>query len=147
MDLRERMMSAFAAGLSRRAVALRFDVSPSSMVKLVQHHQRTGKLEPRKPTRRKPYALAGHEELVRALVAAQPDATLDELRAALMAEGIVVGRSSVNRYLKSLKLTLKKSRSGLPSRIGPTSPRPGKLGLRTRRRSIQQSWSSSTKPG
>lgn len=56
LDLRERMMSAFAAGLSRRAVALRFDVSPSCMVKLVQHHQRTGKLEPKKPTRRKPYA-------------------------------------------------------------------------------------------
>jgi transposase len=147
MDLRERMMSAFVAGVSRRAVAVRFDVSTSSMVKLVQHHQRTGSLEPKKPTRRKPYALAGHEDLVRALVAAQPDMTLDELRAALMAQGVAVGRSSVNRYLQSLGLTLKKSRSGLPSRNGPTSPRAGKPGLRARRSSIRRSSSSSTKPG
>ena len=147
LDLRERMMSAFEAGLSRRAVAERYDVSASCMVKLVQHHQRTGSLQPKTPTRRKPYALAGHEELVRGLVAAQPDMTLDELRAALTAEGVVVGRSSVDRYLKALKLTLKKSRCGPPSKIGQMSPRLDKAGAKARRNSIRQSSSSSTKPG
>lgn len=147
MDLRERMMSAFEAGLSRRAVAVRFDVSASCMVKLVQHRQRTGSLEPKPPARRKPYALAAHEGLVRRLVAAQPDMTLDELRAALATEGVVVGRSSVDRYLKALKLTLKKSRSGPPSKAGPTSPRPAKPGASGKRSSIRRSSSSSTKPG
>lgn len=130
LDLRERMMSAFEAGLSRRAVALRFDVSSSCMVKLVQHQQRTGSLRPKTPTRRKPYALAAHEKLVRGLVAAQPDMTLDELQAELASEGVVVGRSSVDRYLKALKLTLKKSRSVPPSRPGRMSPRRGTPGTK-----------------
>lgn len=147
MDLRERLLSAFEAGLSRRAVALRFDVSASCVVKLVQHHRRTGSLQPQTPTRRKPYALAAHEALVRALVAAQPDRTLDELQAALVAEGVVVSRSSVDRYLKALKLTRKKSRSGPPSKVGPMLPRPGKLGAKAANSSIQQNSSSSTKPG
>jgi transposase len=141
------MMAAFEAGLSRRAVALRFDVSPSCMVKLVQHRQRTGSLQPRTATRRKPYALAAHEKLVRQLLAAQPDVTLDELQAALAGEGVVVGRSSVNRYLKALNLTLKKSRSALPNRIVRTSPRPGRPGTAARPGLTRRSWSSSTKPG
>jgi transposase len=119
----------------------------SCMIKLVQHHERTGSLEPKVPTRRKPYALAAHQELVRGLVARQPDMTLDELQAALAAAGVVVGRSSIDRYLKALKLTLKKSRSGLPSSIGLMSPRRGKAGPKAKRSSIRRASSSSTRPG
>jgi len=141
------MMAAFATGLSRRAVAQRFHVAVSSMIKLVQHQERTGSLEPKQPWRRKPYALAAHEELVRGLVAAQSDMTLDELHAALSAQGVVVSRSAVNRFLKSLNLTLKKSHSGLPSRSGQTLPMHDEPGSRSRPRSTRRSSSSSTKPG
>jgi transposase len=110
LDLRERLMAAFEAGASRRATARRFDVSVSSVIKLVQHKKQTGRLEPKTPSRRKPYALAAHEAVVRAILAVQPDMTLDELQAALAAQGVIVGRTSVHRYLKSLELTLKKSR-------------------------------------
>ena len=147
LDLRQRMMAAFEEGLSRRAVAHRFAVSPSCMIKLVQHHQRTGSLQPKPATRRKTYALAAHEKLVRAMVASQPDLTLDELKAALAAQGVVVGRSSVDRYLKALNLTLKKSRSAPPSRIVPMSPKPARPGAAAKPSSTLQSWSSSTKPG
>ena len=47
----------------------------------------------------KPFALAAHEKLVRELVAAQSDQTLEELRDRLAAAGVVVGRTSIHRYL------------------------------------------------
>lgn len=147
LDLRERMMAAFASGLSRRAVAQRFNVAVSSMIKLVQHHQRTGGLEPKQPVRRKPYALATHEALVRGLLSAQPDMTLDELHSALAAEQVFVSRSAVNRFLNFLDLTLKKSHCGPSSRSARTSPLHDKPGPRARLTSTRRIWSSSTKPG
>jgi len=52
--------------------------------------------------------LAAHDALVRELVAARRDMTLDELTLELEDRGIHVGRSSVNRFLKACGLTLKK---------------------------------------
>lgn len=46
---------------------------------------------------------------MRALVAAQLDATIDELRARLADEGIAVGRSSVDIFQRALGLTRKKT--------------------------------------
>ena len=135
LDLRKRIVTAVEGGLSRRAAATRFAVSESCAVKLLQHWTRTGSVVPATPWRRKPYALAKHEKLVRDLVAAQPDMTLDELHAELAAEGVVVGRTSVHRYLEALGLTLKKRRSVPPSKSGPMLPRRGKLGARAKRSS------------
>lgn len=127
LDLRRRIVGAVEAGLSRRAAAARFAVSESCAIKLVQHWKRTGSVAPRKGTR-KSFALAAHEELVRGLVTAHPDVTLDELWDRLAAEGITVGRTSVHRYLEALGLTRKKRRSTHRSRSAPTSPRPGRRG-------------------
>jgi len=132
LDLRKRIVGAVEAGLSRRAAAARFAVSQSCAIKLVQHWKRTGSVAPLKGAR-KSFALAAHEELVRELVAAQPDLTLDELWARLAVEGIAVGRTSVHRYLEALGLTRKKRRSMPRSRNGPTSPQPGRPGGRVRR--------------
>jgi transposase len=46
IDLRERMVRAVEAGVSGRATAPRFGVSPSCLIKLVQRWQRAGTLEP-----------------------------------------------------------------------------------------------------
>jgi putative transposase len=132
LDLRERIVAAVEGGLSRRAAAKRFAVSESCAVKLIQRWTRTGSVAPATPWRRKPYALANHEKLVRDLMVAQPDMTLDELRAALAAAGIVVGRTSVHRYLEALDLTFKKRPSTPPSKAGRTSLRRGKPGTRAR---------------
>jgi hypothetical protein len=59
--------------------------------------------------------------VVRALLKARPDMTLEELRDALAQEGIRIGRSSVDRFVKARGLTLKKSRSTLPNRTGRMS--------------------------
>jgi len=68
----------------------------------------------------KDYALAEHEAVVHALIEAHPDLTLEELQDALAQEGIRVGRSSVDRFLKARRLTLKKSLYTPQSRVGLT---------------------------
>lgn len=122
-DLRERIVRAVEGGASRRATARQFAVSVSCVIKLVQRWRRTGTLAAGQIGGWKDYALAAHEERVRALVASRPDLTLDELGEALADEGIRVGRSSVWRFLLARGLTLKKRRSMPPSRTGRTSRR------------------------
>ena|SRR5665213_1853821 len=107
LDLRERIVRAVEAGSSRRGAAEQFAVSESCAIKLLQRWRRTGSVAPARG-RKKPFALAGHEACVRALLAAQPDATLEELKAQLAGQGIVIGRSSVDRFLKALGMTRKK---------------------------------------
>jgi len=130
-DLRERLVRAVEGGATCQAVARRFAVSASSVIKLMQRWRGTGTLEPKQIGGYRDHALATHEELVRALVKAQPDLTLVELSAALAKEGVQVGRSSVWRFLLARGITLKKSRSTPPSRVGQTSPRRAKRGALT----------------
>jgi transposase len=119
MDLRRRMVGAVEGGESRNAVAKRFAVAISTVVRLMQRYHATGSAAPGRMGG-KVYALAAHEGLVRAEIAAHPDLTLEELRAALARHGIRIGRSSVDRFLKACKLTFKKSRSMRRSRAGRT---------------------------
>jgi|SRR5271166_4087663 len=127
-DLRERIVRAIEGGSSRRAAAEQFAVSESCAIKLMQRFERTGSVAPAAMGGRKPFALADHAAEVHALLAAQPDATLDELHAQLASQGIVVGRSSIDRFLRALNLTRKKRRSMPPSRSVPMSPKPGRPG-------------------
>ena len=53
-------------------------------------------------------AQAAHEELVRRLLAQQPDITLAELKAILAKRRVKVGQTSIFRFLRHLKLTFKK---------------------------------------
>jgi transposase len=123
LDLRERIVEAVEAGSSRREAAEQFEVSVSCAIKLVQRWERTGSVAPAPMGGRKPYALAAHEARVRAVLVAQPDITLDELRAQLTGEGIKVSRSSIGRFLQALGWTRKKRPSMPASRIGLMSPR------------------------
>ena len=68
--------------------------------------------------------LAPHDDALRARIAAEPDITLAELQAWLLAERqVTVSIGCLWNRLQFLDLPLKKSRSELPSRIGRTSPR------------------------
>ena len=116
-DLRSRIVATVEDGATRAAAAAQFAVSVSCAIKLVQRFRQTGSVTPA-PRGKKPFALAEHEALVRELVAARPDLTLDELTHELEDRGIRAGRSSVNRFLKTCGLTLKKSRCMPPSSNG-----------------------------
>ena len=61
-------------------------------------------------------------------VAREPDATREEIRAAL---GLAVSLQSISKWLKRLGLPLKKSRCTPPNKTGPMSPRAARLGTRS----------------
>src|ERR1700676_74684 len=102
-------------------IAEQFGVSISSVVRFRRLHRETGSVSPAKFGGYKGYALAAHEELVRELVAEQPDITLAEVKAVLATERVTVGRSSISRFLHHLKLRFKKKSTG--RRAGPAGRR------------------------
>ena len=106
MDLRERVLEDWDAGLAAKEVAAKFRVSRSWVNRLVQRRRETGEVGPRPQTVFKKQAFAGQENRLRALVDAQPDRTLAELREALRSSASL---SSVWRALDRLQLTLKKN--------------------------------------
>ena len=105
MDLRARVLAACEAGLTSRAGAQQYRVSRAWVDRLKQRRRETGEIGPCRPRRFKPSVLAEHMEQLRALVAAQPDRTLVELRAAL---GVSCSLIAVWRALRRLELTRKK---------------------------------------
>jgi transposase len=112
-DIRKRIAKAVDGGLSRNKAAKRFDVAVSTVVKLMNHIKETGSIAPKKIGGYRKVKLAAHEAQIKALVASAPDATLDELVAALAGLGIVTSRSSLDRFFAKIGWSFKKN----PSRI------------------------------
>jgi transposase len=108
MDLRSRVLKDSDAGLSSKELAERYHVSRAWVDALKQRQRETGSIAARKQTKFRGRVLAGHEERLAALVAAQPDATLAELREALRTSA---GLATVWRELDRLQLTVKKNRT------------------------------------
>lgn len=108
-DLRERVVRAVMGGLSRHKAAEQFEVSVSFVVKILQRFKATGSYKPSRFGGQKPAKLAAHEATVRALVEQTPSATLLELRQKLSERGIEVSKSSIDRYLKHLRISFKKN--------------------------------------
>jgi transposase len=90
-------------------------------VRFLRVDRETGSISPAKFGGYKRYVLAAHEELVRRLVAAQPDITLSELQARLANEKVQVAQSSIFRFLRHVKLTFKKKPAR--RRAGPAGRR------------------------
>jgi transposase len=109
LDMRKRMAKAVDAGSSRNAVARRFDVAPSTVIKLMSHIKATGSAAPKKIGGYRKHKLAAHDAVVRELVMATPDATLDELVGALGLCGIATSRSGLDRYFSRIEWSFKKS--------------------------------------
>jgi transposase len=108
MDLRTRVLADCDAGLDSKEVAAKFRVSRSWVDRVKQRRRETGEVAPRPQTVFKKQAFAGQEDRLRALVAAQPDRTLAELRDVLRSAASL---SSLWRALDRLGLTVKKNRS------------------------------------
>jgi len=119
VDLRERVIAAVESGVSGRQVALRFEVSPSSVSrwrgKLVQE----GEIAPkRQGGDRRSGRIEAYAELILNAVTAAPDITLAELQAMLKDEGLTVGIGSIWRFFDRRKITLKKRPHTLRSSDG-----------------------------
>jgi transposase len=108
MDLRARVIQDANAGIPSKVLAERYHVSLAWVDALKQRWRETGSIAPRKPTKFRGRVLAGQEDHLKALVAAQPDATLAELRDALPT---TAGLATIWRTLKQFDLTVKKNRT------------------------------------
>jgi transposase len=127
MDLRTRLVSAVKAGSSRRAAAVRFGVSASCAVKLLDRVRETGSAAPGRRGRK---VGSGKLERFKAelidWVEATPDVTMPELAERLQRSyGVTVRPSSLSRLLCQAGWTYKKSadRAGdRTRRRGPPAP-------------------------
>ncbi|MBV8523562.1 MAG: transposase [Acetobacteraceae bacterium] len=109
-DLRRRLLRAVDDGSSAREAAARFSVSASAAIKLVRRVRETGSTEPAKIGGYRKPMLAGHEDLLRELVASRKGITLSEIRDALIERGIRPGSlTTIWSTLRRLGLTHKKS--------------------------------------
>ena len=117
--VRELVLDAYEAGLKTKEVAKRCKVSPAWARRVKQHFRERGQRAARVQSKHGPDPKLDADDRRRLaeLVERTPDATLAELKEEL---GCPVSISTIDRALRALRLTLKKSRSAPPSRTGRT---------------------------
>jgi transposase len=107
MDLRVRVLRDSDAGLTSKALAVRYHVSRAWVDALKQRRRETGAFAPLKPTKFRARALAPRDvDRLAAFVTARPDATLEEIREALRTSA---GLTTIWRACHALDLTFKKN--------------------------------------
>ena len=114
IDLRQKIVDTYlAGGISQRQLAQQFRVALSFVEKILKQHQETGDVAPKVRTQQTPTKLNSEQlGILEQLVVEQNEATLEELRDVLERRtGVRIGRSTVDRMLKKLNLTVKKNSS------------------------------------
>jgi transposase len=121
VDLRQRVVSAVAAGATCRQAAERFGVSRASVSRWSQQKQREGHVAP-KPLGgdQRSRHIEAHAELILQTYEARPQIFLRELRDALREHGVAVSTSSLSRFLARHRISRKKGRCTRLSRSGRT---------------------------
>ena len=121
LDLRQKIVDAYLEGtVSQRQLAKQFRVALSFIEKLLKQHRETGSIAPKVRTEQTPTKL-NREQLtvLEQIVEANNDATLEELRYQLAQKtGVLIGRSTVDRMLTKLNLTIKKNHYLPPKKRG-----------------------------
>jgi transposase len=110
-DLRQRIVAAVEGGQSPPTAAARFAVSLATVKRYVRQWRTTGTLRARRHPGKARRIPPGADDRLRALLAADPDATLAEYCARWEGEtGIAVSASTMCRAQRRLGWTVKKSR-------------------------------------
>ena len=112
-DLRDRIVAAVHEGASKRSVADRFDVVPSTVVKLMQRVKMDGTNAPRPcGGDQRSGEIEAHADEIKALIAAQVDITLVEIAAELKRKHArAFAPSVIWRLLDRHDVTFKKNRT------------------------------------
>lgn len=123
MDLRLRVVSAIAGGMSCRQAAEHFGISAASAIRWRQLEREQGSCAPKKlGGDRRSGRIEAEAAYILGQVAATPDITLAELAEKLRQErGLGVAIGTVWRFFERRGITFKKRRRMLPSRIALTS--------------------------
>ena len=144
LRMRRRMIELYEQGKQTHEIAELLGTCRSGTRRVRQHLRERGTLEPVKPqSGRKCGMTADHERRLRELVAADPDATREQLRDRL---GIAADVRTIGRWLRRLGFVLKKSRCTPPSNSGRTSETRASSGTGGSTGSTRASSSSSTNP-
>jgi len=130
-DVRYQLVQAYQRRLgSQRALADAFGVSPSFVKKVLRRYRTTGHLTPKPPTGgQKPRLDAAAQAMLRGLVRARPESTLEELCTCVATTtGIQVSVSTMCRTLQRLGISRRQSRSTsrrVAPHWAPTAPQHG----------------------
>lgn len=116
-DLRERVIDALNSGLSCRAVADRFGVSVSAVVKWSQRFRATGSVSAKQMGGHRPFALATERDWLLERINSETDVSLRRLQSELAERGIIVSYGAVWNFVHREGLSHKKNRGR--SRTGP----------------------------
>lgn len=108
-DLRIRIIAAIDDGMSCRAAARRFSVSPSAVIKVMARYRATGSLRPGQMGGHRPRILDRERDWVLARIAERADITTRALADELAERGIVVSHVSVWNLLRREKQSHKKN--------------------------------------
>ena len=136
-DLRERVFAASDEGDRVGEIAELLRVSVSYVSKVLARRRTTGETTARAQRNHVTPKLAPLCGAIRARVAERPDGTIEELRAWLSAtHAMSASVGLIWKTLRQLGLTLKKSHSARPNRIGRTLPRRARNGARSSQPSI-----------
>jgi transposase len=132
-DLRARVLGAVDRGGRVYEIAPLFEISVSYIYKALARRKLHGIATALPRTGRPGRKLDKHLEALAAHVAANPDATLEELVAWVRRErSITICVATMWATLEALELTVKKRRAMPPSRSAPTSRQPAPHGARPR---------------
>ena len=107
MDVRMRVIEEMASGASCREAAEWMEVSPSSAVKWHQRWRATGSVAPT-PSGGSVSPLEKHADWFFALIAEEPDLTLDEIVVRMRKARIPGGRTAVHGFFQRHEITVKK---------------------------------------
>jgi transposase len=125
-----RVLREVEAGASRREAAECVEVSASSAIKWMQRLNETGSIAA-KPSGGSISPLGVHADVLLALIAEQPDLTLDEIVAAMRKRRIAGSRSAVWRFFERHNISFKKKPAGGGARARGRGPGTAALDART----------------
>ena len=117
--VRKRIIELYEQDKPTKEIAELFGICRSGTRRVKQQLRERGTIAPRPRTNagRKPKLTPELQRRVRDHVAAHPDCTRAELKAAL---GLTVSLQAISKWMRKLGLVLKKSPSTPPSRTAPT---------------------------
>jgi len=130
-DLRERAVEAVESGASRREIAEIFKVGVSSVIRWCQRWSETGSAAPKR-SGGSVSPLEEHSDWILALIAKQPDLTLEEILAAMAKQGIPGSRSALQRFFDRHNVSFKKKPARGRAETSRCRSRPPTLDTRAR---------------
>jgi transposase len=137
LDLRVRALAAVHAGATHREAAERFGVSAASVSRWRTREREQGDARPRAlGGDRRSQRIEAHHAAVLAALGPDRDATIEEVRRDLSAQGLSFGFGTIQRFFARHRITRKKRLRTPQNKAALTSPNDARRGLKANSTSI-----------